>query len=200
MTFPQWGTVADLMAAVGTTGAFGVSLYLLNQQMKDRRAENEAKKEAQARRVSIWSEGVVDEDATSEKLLDARRYFMLAYVVKNGSDDPIYEVHARLTLGTQGTVIRYLGMMGPAETRRIRVLAGRSKPVGDKSPEVVFTDANDQTWYRGRRGVLTRLAPLERPELREPDKGAFSRIEDNPLLHLLPAGEPRLGTRIYWNK
>jgi hypothetical protein len=140
----------------------------------------------QARQVSIWVDDVED---TGSNLI-------ISYIAQNASGDPIYQVDARLPTGTQGTFVRYLGMMGPVEKRRVRVMVGRAQPVGDKSPEIIFADSNDRHWHRGRRGLLRQVAGAEEAELRQPAAGAFGALEANPYLHQLPPDEPGRGTKI----
>ena len=182
----QLGTLPEWFAAVGTVGALFVSLWLLKEQRDDRQADKEEKRAAQARQVSIWADGVEDSGTN----------FIVSYIAQNASGDPIYQVDARLPTGTQGTFIRYLGMMGPGERRRVRIMVGRSQPVGDKSPEIIFVDSNDRTWHRGRRGVLTEGEAMSMTELRQPEPGAFATLEANPYLDQLPPDEPRQGTKL----
>lgn len=179
-TFPEW------FAAVGTVGALGVSLWLLKQQHDDRQDDRREKRSAQARQVSIWVDGV---EETESKMI-------VSYIAQNASSDPIYQCDARLPTGNQGTFVRYLGMMGPGEKRRVRIMVGRAQPVGDKSPEIVFVDSNDRTWHRGRRGALAEGDATEMSELRKPDPGAFPTLEENPYMGQLPPDEPRRGTKL----
>ena len=182
----QFGTFPEWFAAVGTVGALAVSLWLLKQQHDDRQDERREKRSSQARQVSIWVDGVEETETN----------MIVSYIAQNGSSDPIYEVDARLPTGTQGTFVRYLGMMGPGEKRRVRIMVGRSQPVGDKSPEIVFVDSNDRTWHRGRRGVLSEGDATEMNGLRKPHPGAFPTLEENPYIDQLPPDEPRRGTKL----
>jgi hypothetical protein len=182
----QLGAFPDWFAAIGTVGALFVSLLLLKQQRDDRQLEREEAKSSQARQVSIWAQGV-DDDGSN---------FIVTYIAQNASGDPIYQVTARLPTGTQGTFIRYLGMMGPGERRRVRIVVGRAQPVGDKSPEIIFADSNDRTWYRGRRGILTEMDPRNISDLTKPLPGAYPSLEANPYIDLLPPDEPSSGVRL----
>jgi hypothetical protein len=182
----QLGTFPDWFAAVGTVGALFVSLLLLKQQRDDRQQERIEARSGQARQVSIWADGVDDNGSN----------FIVAYIAQNASGDPIYQVTARLPTGTQGTFVRYLGMMGPGERRRVRIMVGRAQPVGDKSPEIIFADSNDRTWYRGRRGILTEMDPFATSPLTQPLPGAFNSIEANPYLNVLPPDEPKSGVKL----
>jgi hypothetical protein len=179
-TFPEW------FAAVGTVGALGVSLWLVKQQHDDRQDERREKRSSQARQVSIWVDGVEETETN----------MIVSYIAQNASSNPIYQVDARLPTGTQGTFVRYLGMMGPSEKRRVRIMVGRAQPVGDKAPEIVFVDSNDRTWHRGRRGVLSEADATEMNGLRMPHPGAFRALKDNPYMDQLPPDEPRRGTKL----
>ena len=182
----QLGTLPEWFAAIGTVGALSVSLYLLKQQRDDRQQERAEARSAQARQVSIWAEDVDDDGS----------HVIVSFISQNASSDPIYEVTARLPTGTQGTFIRYLGMMGPGERRLIRIMVGRAHPVGDKSPEILFADSSDRHWYRGRRGALTEMDPLKTSDLTKPLPGAYPSLEENPYVDMLPPDEPPRGTKL----
>ncbi len=182
----QLGTLPEWFAAIGTVGALLISLYLLKEQRDDWQKERLEALSAQARQVTIWADSVEDNGSN----------LVVSYIAQNASGDPIYAVTARLPTGTQGTFIRYVGMMGPGERRRVRIMVGRAQPVGDKSPEILFADSNDRTWYRGRRGVLAEIGAVETSDLTKPLPGAYPSLEENPYLNQLPPDEPRQGTKL----
>ena len=51
--------VTALLSAIGTIGAFGVALYLLAVQIRDRRAEARGREADQARLVAAWFADIV---------------------------------------------------------------------------------------------------------------------------------------------
>lgn len=62
---------ASVLSAGGTVGAFGVALYLLSVQIRDRRAEARDRRAAQARLVSAWFDDVSpvnDIDGTRKRI------------------------------------------------------------------------------------------------------------------------------------
>jgi len=75
-------------------------------------------------------------------------------------------------------------------------MVGRSQPVGDKLPEIIFVDSNDRIWHRGRRGVLTEGEAMSMSGLRQPEPGAFATLEADPFLKQLPPDEPRQGAKL----
>ena len=129
---PEW------LAAGGTIATFTVSLWLLGRSKQRRRREEKEKRSEQARLVSAWFDGVqeaadwIDDGSTYGTEMDRTE---VSYVVRNTSTEPIYSVTLRMPLGTYGTFVRYLGIVGPEERRRVHVRVSASKPVGDKAPE-----------------------------------------------------------------
>ena len=200
------GSAPEWLAAIGTVGAFGVSLWLLWRAEQRRRREEKEKRSDQSRHVSAWVDGV--EEVTHYLEADVDPYdpveavygkietrSEISYIVRNASGEPIYRVTLRMPLGTYGTFVRYLGTMGPEERRRVHVRVGTSKPVGEKAPHVPFTDSAGLTWYRGPDGILIELTKESYPTFTE-EPGAYRSIEENPYMGELPPGEPEQGTKV----
>jgi hypothetical protein len=181
------GDLPGWFAAIGTVGAFGISLWLLAQQMRDRRVQSAERRAAQARLVAAWEE---DLD------LEAKPFPQVVLMVRNGSDLPVYNVSIQAALGTRGTFVRGLGSMGPGETRELRI-ALPSPPSADViTPAVTFADAGQQRWFReGGTGILRELAEDEVVVFTE-DPGAYGTYEEHPTLGLSQTPEERRGRTV----
>lgn len=82
-TGPDWGSVPDWLAAIGTLAAFGVALRLLAKELDARREQEEDRRRAQARLVNAWPTMKWREsDGEAESW----------FVVVNASDEPVYQV------------------------------------------------------------------------------------------------------------
>jgi CO/xanthine dehydrogenase Mo-binding subunit len=86
----QWGTVADWVTAFGTLAAFFVALRLLAKELAARREQEEDRRRVQARLVNAWpTVRWRESDGEAELLL----------VVKNASDEPVYQVRCTVVPG-----------------------------------------------------------------------------------------------------
>jgi hypothetical protein len=76
--------VPDWVTAFGTLAAFAVALRLLAKELAARREQEEDRRRAQAHLVSVWPEYKGHEDPCLPWYV----------VVKNGNEEPVYEVRA----------------------------------------------------------------------------------------------------------
>jgi hypothetical protein len=179
------GDLPSWFAAVGTAGAFGVSLWLLRQQIQDRRAQSADHRAAQARLVAGWAE---DFD------FEAKPFPEVVLMVRNGSDLPVYEVSIRAGYGVVGTFVRNIGSMGPDETRELRIQLPASPRADPSTPEMQFTDAGQRRWLRDATGGLRELGKREVVLFTE-DAGAYDTPSEHPTLSLVLSPEQRRATR-----
>ncbi len=183
------GDLPSWLAALGTTGAFGVSLWLLRRQLLDRHELQRAARQAQARLVGAWTDRVVENDPPPRPALYA--------IVKNGSQQAIYNVAIRVEVGVRGTFTRQLGAMGPEEARELRIQLPGFPRGFDPIPDVMFTDSSGTTWIRtARTGDLAEPKFEDTVAFLEEDIGAYSSIKDHPTLNLPLSLEERRGRKL----
>lgn len=169
----QFGDLATWVGALGTTGAFGVSLTLLYQALKDRRV-------SQAQRVVAWQ--VEIQPATTP---DATYVAVIIYRLLNGNDTPVYNVVFQAPCGVRGTFVKHIGLLAPNETRDIRVYLPGAPRASQYPPNIAFTDSAGRYWYRrGDRGALKQIRSSQVEELIKEDPGAYESIDEHPTLHM----------------
>lgn len=182
----QWGDLATWVGAIGTTGAFGVSLFLLWQSLEDRR-------KGQARLVAAWQHGISVEGGSVNGV---EYHASITYHVSNNSQEPVYNVVMGAMCGVRGSFVRHLGVLGPLEKREVTILLVGSPRAEQYAPSLAFVDADGRQWLRDGRGQLrTSTAVHVSEEIRE-DAGAYSSLAEHPTLHLHPPGEPDGGKPI----
>src|SRR4051812_9394877 len=93
-----WGDVPTWVAAVGTAGTLIATVYLLFRREQERH-------KAQAVLVSAW----MAESARA----DDEETWDLTYLVRNHSEEPVYEVVLTAVCGARGTYVRWLGTIAP---------------------------------------------------------------------------------------
>ena len=181
--------ITDWLTAVGTVGAFGVALYLLSLQMRDRHDERVS---GQARLVAAWIDDWIDERQKD----DPQHTFLRAIIViQNDSSEPIYRVVVRLGVGVRGTFVRSPGVIGPREGRELSILLP-APPRGDPAPDVLFTDRAGVSWIRnGHTGKLSRAKIGDIIDFQREDAGAFPSAEAHPTLHLEASPADQRGRR-----
>jgi hypothetical protein len=166
---PDWGTVPDWLAAVGTLAAFAVALRLLAKELAVRREAEEDRRRDQARLISAWLADPEDID----------RNVWLMIIATNGSDEPIYGFHAVLVpsespftddpeagLGQVGTAQFRRETLPPKETTRGMFQVVKDGIVTGVMPgpvSISFTDAAGRRWKRYPDG---RLVEPDRPRRR----------------------------------
>jgi hypothetical protein len=170
---PMW------LAAVGTVGTLFVSLWLLRRAADDRRIE-------QARLVAAWS-------ADMSPHADG---YALTYLVRNHSDEPVYDVILSAMCGVRGTFVRHLGSLGPDEKREVKILLPGYPRATEYSPSIGFVDSAGRRWVRDGRGRLAKAGPKDIEDLTREDAGAYPSVEDHPTLHLDRPGFEYRGHRV----
>ncbi len=149
---------AEWLSAIGTIGAFGVSLFLLWMQQRDNQKISREKDSTQARQISVW----IGESKSSSK------YKKLW--VQNLSEEPIYHLVARY--GKMGVDFNKLpatnnnyidlvwGNLPPkakeSETISAEFVSGDYFP-DIPSVEIEFTDANSKHWRRNAMGNIENI-------------------------------------------
>jgi hypothetical protein len=104
---PDWGTVPDWLAAIGTLAAFVVALRLLAKELTARREQEEDRRRAQARLVNAWlTMKWRESDGEAESW----------FVVTNASDEPVYQVKVTVVPGDSGFASDPEMARGQAET------------------------------------------------------------------------------------
>lgn len=182
-------SITDWLTAVGTVGAFGVALYLLSVQMRDRHDE---RVRGQARLVAAW----IDELRTEPQEDAQQRSFLRATViVQNESSEPVYHVVVRLQAGVRGTFVRSPGVIGPRESRELSIFLP-GYPRGELAPDVLFYDKAGVTWIRnGHNGKLSQAKIDDLIAFQREDAGAYPSVEAHPTLRLKVSPEDQRGHR-----
>lgn len=164
----KFGELPAWFAAVGTVGTLAVSLSLLIRQANERRS-------AQARLVSAWTE---------ELLLDRQPFPVLIVLVRNGSEQVIYNVHISVAAGVRGTFTRYLASMGPGELREVPIPLG-APPRGEAEPDISFVDGAGIQWLRtAHTGHLYNPNSKELIDHMTQNPGSYEDVSQHPTLNL----------------
>ena len=164
----KFGELPAWFAAIGTVGTLAVSLSLLIRQADERRSE-------QARLVSAWTE---------ELLLERKPFPVLIVLVKNGSEQVIYNVHISVLAGVRGTFTRYLGSMGPGELREVPIPL-TAPPRGETEPNISFVDGAGIQWLRrAHTGRLYNPTLGELIHHQTQNPGSYEDIARHPTLNL----------------
>jgi hypothetical protein len=138
------GVLVDLLAAVGTIGAFAVGLFLFRREHRREEAHDEDERRSQAVKVSAWVEAKRTGTGGRE----------IAFFVHNASAMPIYEVSLP-TPGEDDDEAEFIGLVPPGQT--IERPAPREWLATYYSPEPVeieFLDSSGQHWTRNEQGFL----------------------------------------------
>ncbi len=157
----EWGTVPDWVTAFGTLAAFAVALRLLAKELTIRREAEEDRRREQARLVSAW---------TREPALTTAGGLTLAVIARNGSAEPIYQVHVVLVspnsihaddpeaaTGQIGTVEVSRPILPPGEASEgsfPMFLGGERTGLVPGPVGISFTDAAGRRWKRYPDGRL----------------------------------------------
>jgi hypothetical protein len=158
---PDWGTVPDWLAAVGTLAAFAVALRLLAKELAARRQYEEDRRRGQARLVAAWT----STPSMSRRLGDKPSMFDV--IVRNGSDEPIYAVVLTMLAPTfyrkpptgphVGGGVAFeaaYGVLGPHDEERVTHVVESTSP---GPVRVTFTDSQGYRWRRHPMGELELL-------------------------------------------
>jgi hypothetical protein len=167
---PDWGTVPDWLAAVGTLAAFAVALRLLAKELAARREQEEDRRREQASRVACWLEIVEDPDWPPRHWAPDKPVRAVAAVLQNGSEEPVYDcrVHIELDPGASGKLVsgdRQYSLeertLPPGRTQRSVSFPREDLPPA--STRMSFRDAAGRRWTRYPDG---RLVEPDRPRHR----------------------------------
>lgn len=158
---PDWGSVPDWLAAVGTLAAFAVALRLLAKELAARREYEGDRRRAQARLISTW-------DTFPEPDPHDSSVYWFYVVVKNASEEPVYRVS--VVMEEPGSIFAETTGSPNARMEFFTVAPGESDRLGFRMPEhrsgrltLSFTDAAGRRWERYPDG---RLVELNRPPRR----------------------------------
>jgi hypothetical protein len=163
---PDWGSVPDWLAAIGTLAAFAVALRLLAKELAARRDQEEDRRRAQARLVNAWpTMRWRESDGEAEGWS----------VVRNDSDEPIYQV--KLTVvprdsrfasdpeaarGQAQTIEDdWMGVL-PRQTREGWLPAEWKLSTWYVAMGLSFTDSQGRRWKRLPNGTLTEVTKRQR--------------------------------------
>ncbi len=171
------GDAATWVAAIGTVGTLSVSLFLLYRANSERRRD-------QARRIAAWMEEMTRGGTPPHEL---------SYLIRNQSDEPVYDVRLRAPCGVRGTFVRWLGTMGPGEARRLRIKLPGYPRADEYPPDVSFRDSAGVSWIRSGRGRLSHPSAAELERHAREDAGAY---DEHPTLRLDEARYPLRGDRV----
>lgn len=145
----DWGAVPDWVEALGTIGAFSITLLLLNGEIKARREMDEERLYRDARRVSTYVVRNKPDRADTNVMFIAR--------VHNAGEMPIYDT--TVFVGPfedhpEEKEPHFVGVVSPDRTAGVE-LEGR---LGDEHfVDVVFTDSAGREWHRSGEGALERV-------------------------------------------
>lgn len=172
----QFGDVATWVASLGTTGAFGISLLLLRQNLQDRRA-------SQARFVAAWQDKIVP----AHKPVYPKNVpyeAIIKYNLLNNSDEPVYGLSLAANCGTLGTFVRNIGVLGPHESRTISIWLPGNPRAEQYPPAITFIDATGIQWLRDFQGRLKDTNMSKAMVVIKEDPGAYGSIEAHPTLRM----------------
>ncbi|MEY2446655.1 MAG: hypothetical protein QOH79_131 [Acidimicrobiaceae bacterium] len=140
----KFGTVADWVAAVGTGGALVIGMLLLRAELRSRRADSDERLRSQSRHVVCWLHFVETQDDGSWWIVK----------VRNGSDEPIYQVAVSVDLGepSGGHPEGWWDVIPPGD--EVACMWEPGDFATEPLPWLSFVDAQGAWWHRDGRGVL----------------------------------------------
>ncbi|MFI5955536.1 hypothetical protein [Cryptosporangium sp. NPDC051539] len=139
---------ADVFAALGTVGAFGVGFLLFRREHRREEDHAEEARRAQAARVSAWVAVRHARDGSPE----------LLFFVHNASDMPIYETALPLPArpGEQAES-QFIGLVPPGQTiTHAAPLDWLSSYYSPEPIQIEFLDSAGWFWTRDEQGFLLR--------------------------------------------
>jgi hypothetical protein len=162
----NWGDAPSWFAAIGTVGAFGVSIFLFARSQIDRRL-------GQARLITAWQKQIN---------VRAKPYPIITYVVRNDSQEPAFNVVMGAMCGVRGTYVRHIGVIGPGEFKELRIFLAGSPRAEQYAPDLAFVDAAGRQWLRNSRGKLMGASQLVVANIIKEDAGAYGSLAEHPTL------------------
>lgn len=180
-TAPDWGTVPDWLAALGTFSAVLLALHLARRDgltleaerkeaMADRelfrqqqRAEAETRKRSLAAKVAL----VATRTPVYSNPGKGEPWQVIDWIVHNGGDEPIsmVSVVGRLRPEAPGgdkaptEICHTWSMIEPGASREKRTYVYRYPQDYQHEREVQFTDGTGQRWQRKEFGALRSIEP-----------------------------------------
>ena len=154
----QWGDVPAWVGAGLTGGALLIAALAYRREIADRHAAREAERRAQARLVTVRVDRVRYEQVGAN-VLSSHPGPHVAYSLRNGSDEPVRDLHVRAVVDPGGPALEilYATTLDPGDHEHIADLAA---PPQLRPPrvEATFTDAAGAHWMIDSDG---RLQPAE---------------------------------------
>jgi hypothetical protein len=166
----DWSPVG---AAVGTVGAFGVSLYLLMQQRNDRREDVAERRKEQARLVVAWPGRVRTPPPD----------LAFEFVTRNGSPEPVYDVSLYMPFGRSGAWVEGFQQLPPESTQRTWI-AVPGATGASPSVDIAFRDTAGRRWLRTFTGELRETSDEEVRERFTPNYGAYASPAEHPTWNI----------------
>jgi hypothetical protein len=159
----EWGTVPDWVTAFGTVAAFAVALRLLAKELAARQEQEEDRRRAQARLVNAWP-------GVRSRRSDGGEEYAYFAVVKNNSDEPIYDVYTTAAPMDGRFASDPEAARGQAQVINYdwkNLLPGDSREGGLPGPRFLaiglsFTDSQGRRWKRLPNGTLTEVTKRQR--------------------------------------
>lgn len=154
--------VAEWVAAIGTIGAFTVTIGLLWKELREAARRRDDDRRAQARQVSVWPGAVA-----YNRWDDAPRRFeyFVSLGVRNGSDEPAYDVWIFVNTPTVEWVPEFrrsleLGLLPPGyRSESHRVIMGNADYRQSEPPHIRTTEVRLELFFRDAAGRLWRRFP-----------------------------------------
>jgi len=168
------GDLPEWVAAVGTVGALVGSLVLIGRQLSEWRRAAEDRRRRQAERVTAWV-WEVRPSATPHPLVVLR--------VANSNTSAVYATTVKIDVGVSGTFWRWLGSMGPMETRELEIPLPGVPRSNLLEPDLAFTDGAGRRWLRKSGGELRDWVVSDNFES---SPGAYPSIEAHPTMGINP--------------
>lgn len=163
----NWGSVPDWVAAIGTIGSLYAALWLLKQEINDRRRHEAEAQTQSARAVSAWVQTGQD------------KYLFAA---KNSGEEPVYDcvVYSDLPIVDPVTkqrgvrmkdektpmgepwpyyLDRFLGVIPPGETSKFEIDSDSVEYEYQGLPDlwIEFTDVSGKHWKRDAGGKIHQI-------------------------------------------
>lgn len=155
----QLGTVADWVAALGTSGALLLTYYLLRKEIGEIRARDLERKAAQASLVSAWTLGYgkrTEGDGVIVRFQNASQLPIYSCTIVARADAGEYPPSSASDAGGA-----YFSAMAPGEHGETFVIPAQDPPSDALLPppaKIMFTDATGAHWRRRADGRLESLA------------------------------------------
>jgi hypothetical protein len=153
-----WGDIIpSWLSAIGTVGALWAALWLLREDLRDRRANRRGDRERTARRIAGWCD-TISQPARLwvQNLAEEPVYDAVAYVGKRGTDLSALPEPENMYMEV------VFGMVPPGQKLDCEI-SESAMTSGAQFPDipavaVEFTDAGGVHWRRIESGTLREIA------------------------------------------